>query len=258
MTSGTTETLNGVYFLDMSTGYTWGTNNTYLITIDGGANWVEQVAPNKISSEDTDTISDIAFDDTGEPLYAVGGAEGKDRIWEYDGSTWDQISTSEPDTDTLLTKISVNVEGTDWYVVGEDDDNSGDGTPSWRKPNNASWDSINVSYSVFGNNYCVGFTVLQNVWVAGENGIFYSYNLGLDWNHQYQETEIRDIRMLDMSGTPIGWAVGREGVILKYDTQWNHQETQSSDLYGVHLINDSDGAIVGANGLILITNDGGD
>jgi photosystem II stability/assembly factor-like uncharacterized protein len=104
----------------------------------------------------------------------------------------------------------------------------------------------------------VGLTVLQNVWVAGENGIMFSPDLGTNWQPSYDQSEIRDIHMIDMSGTPIGWAVGREGVILKYDTQWNEQDTHSTDLYGVYFINDSDGAAVGASGSILITNDGGD
>ncbi len=254
----TTETLYGVYFSDTLTGHIWGTNNTYLTTIDGGGNW-EGVGTDIISTEGTDIISDIAFDDTGVPIYAVGGAEEKDQIWEYDGSTWDTISTSEPSTNTLLNKISVNVEGTDWYVVGEDiDSNPGAGTPSWRKGNNTSWDSIGGSNSVSGDNYSVGLTVLQNVWVAGENGIMFSPDLGTNWQPSYDQSEIRDIHMIDMSGTPIGWAVGREGVILKYDTQWNEQDTHSTDLYGVYFINDSDGAAVGASGSILITNDGGD
>ena len=64
-TSGTTKTLNSIYFTDANTGYTVGQNGTILKTINGGNDWTA------LTSGTTKSLNSVYFTDinTG---YAVG------------------------------------------------------------------------------------------------------------------------------------------------------------------------------------------
>lgn len=66
---------------------------------------------------------------------------------------------------------------------------------------------------------------------------------------------------LEMKHAPVGWAVGRGGVILRTingGEYWKRHETNIGyDLYAVSFINDRKGWAAGRYGIILRTTDGG-
>ncbi len=125
------------------------------------------------------------------------------------------------------------------------------------------------------NLFSVSFPDLKNGWIVGEFGtIIHTGDGGATWQPQSQgmDKELNGVFFVDDRR---GWLVGEFGTILHTEdggATWEAQtceEIQTNNdmfsydwrpmpaLYGVHFLNAATGLIIGADGIILKTDDGG-
>jgi photosystem II stability/assembly factor-like uncharacterized protein len=240
-TSGTTNSLNSVYFTGIDTGYVIGGNGTILKTINGGTNW------SALTSGSTINLSSVFFTDinTG---YAVGNS-GAILKTINGGTSWTSLTSG---TTNLLCSVFFTNTNTG-YVVGSN------GTILKTINGGTSWVALasgitNVLRSVYFTDTLTGF-------VVGDNGrILKTIDAGTNWILQTSGTNyvLYNTFFHDASN---GYAVGTNGTILKTingGTSWTIQTSGTTNfLSSIHFTDVDTGCAIGANGTILKTIDGG-
>jgi photosystem II stability/assembly factor-like uncharacterized protein len=103
----------------------------------------------------------------------------------------------------------------------------------------------------------------QHLLVSGYGAIMYSIDTGKSWHH----TNASGDHFIKMHyKDPYVWAIGKYGTIVKssdYGKTWNKIRNGSNPIYGreiynaLYFKNEKEGMIVGNNGLIKYTTDGG-
>ena len=160
-TSGTTNWLNSVYFINCETGWTVGDAGTVLITKNGGLNWSPQVI------NTTDRINDVKF--ISSKTGWIAGNNGLLFKTINGGVNWNQLV---PGTIKNLNKIYFLNSRTGWIA--------GDSGMILKTTNRGiSWEfqsssTLRTIYSIFFINSNTG-------WIAYNGGISKTTNGGLDW-----------------------------------------------------------------------------
>ncbi|MBM3212580.1 hypothetical protein FJZ33_10180, partial [Candidatus Poribacteria bacterium] len=93
-------------------------------------------------------------------------------------------------------------------------------------------------------------------WAVGKYGTIINYN-GIRWQDQISNTQL-ELRGVHFVNTLEGWIVGDNGIILRTEDGgniWKHQN-KTGNLYDVCFVNNKYGWAVGSNGTVLRTNDG--
>jgi len=282
--SGTSNTLQSVYFLNSELGWAAGDDGTVLKTTDGGSTWV---------------VHNIGTLDHIHVIFFSNPLEGWAVLSEYvparhgsvihttdGGNSWNaQLIIF----DYLLHSIHFSDENNGW-VVGSNgitfhttnagvtwiqqypnpqfgwlwpvfflDNNIGwtagdalfgmskttDGGSNWSSTN---LPVVEIVYSIIFADSLIG-------WLSGSQGqIAKSVDGGITWQTVPSGTSqfLRDIYFIDYNN---GWSVGYNGTIIHSTDagqSWEYQSSgTSSELFSVQFLDDQTGWIVGRNGVIL-------
>ena len=239
--SGTSNTLTGVYFVDQNNGWAVGTFGTIVHTSDGGNNWAPQ------SSGTSDHLYGVWFADANNG-WAVGPVEKVLRTNDG-GITWNIQTVGGLTWFESVCFVDVN---TGWAVGGGGKIiHTTDGGATWTFQTSGTSDIL----------YSVCFAGADSGWAVGEDGtIIGTTDGGSSWNAQSSGT-FNDLFGVHFPYSTRGWAVGAGGTILRtWDggSNWSAQSSGILDaLLGVHFISSGRGWAVGEHGRILRTTDGG-
>lgn len=211
--SDMTSKFEEVTFLDAQTGWITGRLPFVLLkTTDGGQNW------NDLGTGDWRWIRGLRFVDKENGL-AIG--DSREIVSSSDGgATWtlnQEISTYyisdmtplESDTGFIVSSAYTNIEGThhtDWHnLVHQTADGGKSWTQIYKRHAPPIW---------FGNIFLLGS---NTVLYAGSSAIVSSNDGGKSWSTQFQGYPI-EIYSSTFIDSKIGWAVGRDGIIMHTTT----------------------------------------
>ena len=290
--SGTTNNLNGLYFLNTGIGYTVGDAGTILKTTDAGLSW------NPLTSGTSGTLYDAYFFD--DNIGVVVGEGGLIRRTTNGGTDWTTIASGV--TDNL---ISVSFNGVNGISGGTSQ------TIIYSTDSGVSWQIGQTGF--FGGGFWgASMQNTTTAFVAGQNSIFQPFvgkttNGGVTWdffNFYFQNNEGRcddifffndttgvtsgvlwdgqgaiarttnsgtdwtttifpfGIQGMDFPTIDIGFAVGWSGIILSTTNSgltWTENTSgTSTNLTDVDFTGNAlNGIAVGEGGIILRTDNGG-
>ncbi|NTW23207.1 MAG: T9SS type A sorting domain-containing protein [Lentimicrobium sp.] len=278
-TSGTTEKLNSVYFVNESTGWIVGKTGTILKTTDAGEHWIEQ------NSNTLNELKSVFFYD--QTIGWCSGDMGKVYKTADGGETWTQYSagTAARLNSVFFTSVS---EG---YVCGEYGTimHSADGGVTWTSQNSGQWSALtSIKFNngigrvtMMGGQILVTInggttwevedlntaSTINSVWfngisdgiAVGDNGVL-SRQTGTNWNTS-QVFNNKNMMSIFMTDADTGWCVGQFGSINHTSNSWNAWTPQTSgttqDLNAVFFIDSGLGWVCGNHGTILHTTNGG-
>lgn len=237
--SGTTLTLNAVYFTDNTNGTAVGISSKIIRTTDGGATWINQ--PNPAGQN----LWGVHFTNTNTG-YVVG--DGAIARTTNGGNLW-VIQTSPPGNYYGIFMLDINTA----YAVGSN------GAISKTTNGGINWDS--VSSGTTEVLFDVHFPSASTGYAAGYNGlILKSSDNGNNWSQQTSGLTTNLSRVHFLSNDT-GYICGDNGKILKTvngGVNWIQQNSTITDRVGdIYFINSNTGTAVGSNNKILRTTTGG-
>ena len=244
--SGTTNALNAVHFVDATTGYAVGRSGTVLKTTDGGTNWSTQ------SSGTAEDLWSVHFPVDATTGYTVG-LSGTILKTTDGGTNWSSQSSG---TTNNLRGVHFPSNATTGYAVG------GSGTILKTIDGGTNWSpqSSGTALTLRGVHFPVDPTTGYAVGASGT--IVKTADGGTNWSAQTSGTgnELASVHFPVDATT--GYAVGLSGTILKTTdggTNWSPQSSGTgNELASVHFpVDATTGYAVGLSGTILKTTDGG-
>ena len=240
-TSGTSNTLVEIDFVDLNNGWAVGSSGTIIHTSDGGANWSGQ------TSGTSNFLVGLAFTDLNNG-WAVGNS-GTIKHTSNGGTTWTSQTSGTSNTIVAVSFINSNLG----WTAGNS------GTIRHTSNGGSSWSGQTSGTTVTLRG--VFFTDANTGWAVGDGGVIKTTsNGGTTWTTQTSGTSNPLYRVFFLNSST-GWAVGTGGTILKTingGSTWTAQTSGiSSILRGVHFVDSSLGWANGNSGVILYTTDGG-
>ncbi|MEN8194564.1 MAG: YCF48-related protein [Bacteroidota bacterium] len=234
--SGTDKYLKSIFFLDGQNGWIVGSERTILHTSDGGQNWEVQATGGSTH------LNSIFFHD--ESTGYVCGINGAILKTTNGGSFWmGQNTPTHYDLNSIHFKdinngVAVGERGTVLYTT--------DAGLNWILVDSLTESNLMDAYFDGDNGYAVG----------NDGVIAHTNDFGQNWDVQYTDTE--NI-LYAISGNKI---VGQSGIIMRSTSNGQAWEFESSGFYdnllGVDFVDENNGWVVGLNGAIYQTVDGGD
>lgn len=221
--------LRGIYFLDTLKGFAGGEPSKFLQTTNGGIDW----EPANIDSGTFAYFPVIDFKFYNQLYgYACGGRfDIAGVIWRTTngGESWTSIDTASAPADQVYDIHffdSTHVMG-----VGGDPDLFGVGILHSTNAGN-SWNYFEIG--VFGQAHAVSFRTENEGWavVPTSENFVATYDYGETWT-RYTTTDSTRLYDIVFTDSLTGYAVGEEGVILKY----KYQKPNSVD-YHYLVVND--------------------
>jgi photosystem II stability/assembly factor-like uncharacterized protein len=208
--------LRGIYFLDTLKGFVGGVPGQFLMTTDGGLTW-RQAIIDSMSLSNFPVIDFKFYDNL--YGYACGGRfDFAGVIWRTSngGANWTPIDTSFAPPDEIWDIHlfdSLNVIG-----VGGDPDLNGVGIIH-SSDAGISWNYFEIG--VFGQALSVSFRDENEGWavVPQSESFVATFDYGVNWLRYFtpDSSKLYDIVFTD---SLTGYAVGEEGVIVKYKYQY--------------------------------------
>jgi photosystem II stability/assembly factor-like uncharacterized protein len=246
-TSNTTETLRDVHFVSTDEGWAVGDNGVILHTSNGGTEWIFQ------DSGTTRKLCDVHFVSATEGwamslffniLYT---SDGGATWYQLNGQTFMGCSPFFLETHNPKTHFIDSSEG--WVVTSHGHIfHTVDGGNTWTY-------QIDTPGSTL---YSIDFVNPVKGWAV--DVVLHTGNSGVNWTIQHHYLGHVG---LDFVSPDEGWIVGEDiwytsngGISWEeqYDTQFN----EKYPLYDVHFVNLTSGWVVGNDGTILHTDDGGE
>jgi photosystem II stability/assembly factor-like uncharacterized protein len=240
--SGTTQTLNSIYFYNTTTGFAAGANGTAIKTTDGGANW----AP--LTSGTVETINDVIFPSATEGYFV--GTNGVVLKTTDAGGTFSQVG-GLPQANYKKAAYS----GSTRVLAGS----MGDSAAGYLVTN---WVAAPTpDFAIDGVYLSSGGTWMWGKYIAGTyNGqnVIVSREASDTVVWQSTTSSVADIFFASAS---VGYAVGSGGLVLKTTDAGNNWTTLTSGtieaLNAVVFASENIGWVAGENGVVLFTTDGG-
>ena len=263
--SGTTNSLNSLFFIDSNTGWVVGGDYNYgsiiLKTADGGNNWTTQSSGSKYY------LRSVYFTDS-------------NKGWAVGGDLQDSVGTILTSTDGGNSWIFQNIQTTrglysvyftdsnTGWVVGKNYDYNGtilkttDGGNSWTLQYTVIWGFPNNLYSVYFSDSNIGWAVGVLGGMESSYGIILKTTSGgNNWTTSKNFPPIYSVYFTDSN---TGWIVGGayyNGRVYKTTDGGNDWTLQTSGgilpLSSVCFIDSNTGWAVGKSGAVLKTTDGG-
>lgn len=244
----TTDAINDVYFRDKEDGFLIA-GNAIFITHDNGSLWTET---RRFPAADFDGASvelySVRFSSK-KKGWVVGSVSRRDRVIDSilvytddGGETW---TRQRVPTRSELIHIDFDNDRRGWIVGAEGTIiNTVDGGQTWSRQNSGT--TATLYHTEFRND--------KRGWVVGERGtILRTTNGGITWTPVTANVR-STLLSVEFVSDDEGWAVGRGGAILRSSdagVTWIPQEsTVRANLYALHF-NKKIGWAVGANGMIL-------
>ncbi len=245
-TSGTTNQLNHVYFLDDTQGWTVGANSTARRTTDGGANWNSFTVAGPVQS-----LNSVRFFDSF--LGWVGGE--KLTAATTDGSlNWPRLEFATGTRSRLFPISPINA-----FTVGERD-----GTGFHANAVIISFLGLGQETQTLATPFPLRDIYLSNPangWSVGDKGQIFRLSKGGNRFDEQTGATAQNLNGIFALDLWTAWAVGDGGLILKTingGASWKPQSSGvATALRDVHFINADRGWAVGDGGVILVTHNGG-
>ncbi len=237
-TSGTTNTLNAVRFLDNLNGWIVGDGGTTLRTNNSGQTW-SQVPITGMDVEDiafADASNGIMVGDNGSTLRTTNG-----------GTTWSVVPSGQGQTLYTVTFGSGGIV----YTAGRD------GAVARSTNGGVSWTPTVIGLVRYRGSAAIG----NNGWIVGESGaIIATTNGGVTWNSQGSGTG-SDLKGVFFISATEGWIAGQNNTLLYTNnggTTWTPRNTGiTAGLNSVFFLNANEGWAAGNAGAIFRTTNGG-
>jgi photosystem II stability/assembly factor-like uncharacterized protein len=238
-TSGTTNTLHSVYFLDVQKGFAVGDAGTIRYTVNGGQNWI---AINGVAAED---LHDVAFQTA-----AVGiiiGDNGRIYRSTNGGTVWVlQASgiTNNLRTVTFGANNMVYAAGVDGVII--------------RSTNNGvNWSTVTTGTIRYRGSSGRG----AKVWIVGDGGVIHaSINNGASFSPQGANTS-SDLHNIYMLNELTGYAGGQNNTLLYTadgGAQWVSRSAGiNQSVNAIHFSNTNTGWVVCSAGAIFMSSNAG-
>ena len=235
--SGITDGLFSIRFIDSNTGWACGNNGKILKTTNGGSTWTAQ------SSGTTNFLSSIFFIDSNTG-WACGGS-GTILKTTNGGSTW--VAQSSGTTSTLYSIFFI--DSNTGFVCGYG------GQIRYTSNGGSSWTFVNSTVSV--DLYSIFFVSASTGFACGNNGtIIKTENGGGEWTNLTSGTT-ENLRSIFFINSNIGWCCGFGGTILKTTNEGSTWAAQSSGtsyhLRSIYFKNSNMGWSCGDFGTIVTT-----
>ena len=250
---GSTSLINytDVYFADEQFGWVVGDNNTILSTSSGGASWPQ--AP--VNSFDGNFRSVHLID--AEKGWIAGDLNGS----RPDGSVYVSLIGGAYPTAQTTADLPMNTV----FMLDEEYGWSGGANGQILYTQDGSeWFESQADLPI--DIYDIHFTDQQNGWLTGTNGYIYrSKDGGISWEEEYRIPGI-DLFALQMIDTVQGWACGLANTLMlrtidNGNVTWTVTPVDSEfgglDWYDLHFVSKEKGWIVGQDGAIHRTENGG-
>ena len=245
---GTTDAINDIYFRDREDGFLIA-GNTIFVTHDNGSQWIEsQRFPASEFDGATVELYSVRFSSK-KKGWVVGSVSKRDRVidsilvyTDNEGETWQRQRA--PSRSELI-HIDFDNDRRGWIVGAEGTIISTvDGGMTWNRQTSGT--TATLYHAEFRND--------KKGWVVGEKGtILRTNDGGITWLPVAARIS-STLLSVEFVSDDEGWAVGRAGTILRSDdagVSWIQQEsTVKNNLYALHF-NKRIGWAVGANGVIL-------
>lgn len=243
-TSGTTQNLKGVYYVDATHGWAVGAGGVMLGTADGGATWAPQ------TSGTTHTLWVARFW-TAQRGWAAGDA-GTVIATPNGGQAWLPLSA------WLISSMDIHsgmVAPDGLHALGVGSGGGIIGT------NNGGQDGALLPSGTTANLWGVSFVSVSTGWATGAQGtIIHTTSGGYAWTPQPSGTT-QTLYGVAFADVDHGWVVGAAGTILATvngGQTWSKQTSGTTeDLYSVAFATLLRGWAVGDHGVVLTTVDGG-
>lgn len=238
--SGTVHSFTRIEFISPLKGFVVGWGNTFMMTEDGGATWVDIVA-----GTDIYYYSGLNFyDENNGFAMGLNLSNGLDSYITNDGGiTWNLLTN----TTNMAEFASAYADENTLFTVGKDQviSKSGDGGENWSV--------INTGIQGFYN-FEVYFKDLNNGIVSTEDGtLLTTHDSGLTWDSF--STGYHNFYGLNYVGDHIYAAGTDEDVYLSSDngTTWEmiHNGPPTATFYAIEFFNNGDALICGSQGTML-------
>lgn len=256
VTTNTDAWFSSIFFLDHDHGwvvgpdYTWtGASGILLKTTNGGEDWILQTFPER--------LFEVIF--INQNIGWAVGSYGEvypnyyGIVWKTTngGETWIEKTTS-PAPSSYWDMCFVN-ETTGW-VVGENNP-TGPGIVKKTTDGGETWFEQTIPFQYHLE--AINFIDEQFGWILGSYLLLHTTNGGDDWIIQYSDPSIgsEDMFFVDEN---VGWVT--HGILKTTDSgiNWSAQNNPTSNsLASIFFLNSTEGWIVGYNGTILHTTNGG-
>ncbi len=247
-TVGTSAAINDIYFRDKEAGF-FLAGNSIFVTRDNGTTWTKSkiFSPEEFDGADVELYS-VRFSSK-KKGWVVGSVSKKERIIDSvlvytddGGETWQRQRAP-----SRLELIHIDfVSDKRGWIVGDG------GTILFTRDGGQSWTKQNAG--VNGTLYHVDFRDDKKGWVVGERGMLLRTTDGGETWASAPTNAKETLLSVQFVNDDEGWAIGRRGTILRTSDQgktWTSQEsTTRQNLYSINF-NKKIGWAVGGEGIIL-------
>jgi len=245
---GTTDAINDIYFRDKEDGFLIA-GNTIFVTRDNGTRWNEsrRFLPSEFDGATVELYS-VRFSSK-KKGWVVGSVSKLDRVIDSilvytnnEGETWQR---QRAPTRSELIHIDFDNDRRGWIVGAEGTIiNTVDGGHTWNRQTSGT--TATLFHTEFRND--------KRGWAVGERGtILRTTDGGITWTPVTAGIR-STLLSVEFVSDDEGWVVGRAGTILRSDdagVSWIQQEsTIKNNLFALHF-NKKIGWAVGGNGMIL-------
>ena len=245
---GTTDAINDIYFRDKEDGFLIA-GNTIFVTRDNGTRWNEsrRFLPSEFDGATVELYS-VRFSSK-KKGWVVGLVSKLDRVIDSilvytnnEGETWQR---QRAPTRSELIHIDFDNDRRGWIVGAEGTIiNTVDGGHTWTRQTSGT--TATLFHTEFRND--------KRGWAVGERGtILRTTDGGITWTPVTAGIR-STLLSVEFVSDDEGWAVGRAGTILRSDdagVSWNQQEsTIKNNLFALHF-DKKIGWAVGGNGMTL-------
>ena len=238
-TSGTTNTLHAVWFLDNSKGFTVGDAGTIRYTTNSGATW------SAISGVGAEDLHDVAFSGTSVGL--IVGDNGRIYRSTNGGTVW-SLQTSGITNNLRTVSFGANnmvyAAGVDGVII--------------RSTNNGiNWSTVTTGTVRYRGSASTG----TKAWIVGDGGVITaSVNSGVNFNAQTTSTT-SDFHGICMLNDLTGYAGGQNDMLLYTSNGGTSWVTRSAGIFqsvnAIHFPAANLGCVVCEAGAIYITTNNG-
>lgn len=267
LSSGTAEDLRSVFFVDQNTGWAVGNNGVILSTSNGGLSWQAQTSGSAAS------LLSVVFVDSSNG-WAVGSTSDSKPVILHTsdgGKTWVVQASPAPAGLASITAVDAN---TAWACGGSTGIvHTTDGGATWVKQDSGLVVSSTITFnSIKFVDKKIGFVAgtYHSVRVTTDGGL--TWLDGADVNTLGEKWGIYGVDSMSFTDKDNGWLIGDASIIGSNPLQivhfllhtingarsWQKVPVGSTGIpLAVQFVNQNEGWIIGAAGLILHTGDGG-
>ena len=195
-TTGTTQTIFSIYFINPTTGWATGANGTIIYTTNSGTNWTAQTSGVNVE------IRSVHF-----PLNSTigwaAGSNGTILFTTNSGTNWNSQTSG---TSVVLRSICFINFSTGW-IAGH--------SGTILKTSNAGTNWVSQLSNVTNFLYSTKFADAQTGWTVGSGGkVYVTTNGGTNWSLQTTGSS-SDLYSVSFINSSTGWISGQSGLILK-------------------------------------------